>query len=131
MYEIITFSQQFNKCNLIYKIEVNFYEKSIIEKIPDNSHLVFLDVRSLYAIIPNSKGIKAVKTYFIFRKLSKKNISYKSNHYFSIVNFDVNNFVFNCKNYLQTTGWAMRTICTPVYANISIDYFEGKYIYPF
>ena len=65
---------------------MTFYEKSVIEKIPDNSHLVFLDVRSLYAIIPNSKGIKAVKTYFIFRKLSKKNISYKSNHYFSIVN---------------------------------------------
>ena len=110
---------------------MTFYEKSIIEKIPDNSHLVFLDVRSLYAIIPNSKGIKAVKTYFIFRKLSKKNISYKSNHYFSIVNFDVNNFVFNCKNYLQTKGCAMGTICAPVYANISIEYFARKYIYQF
>ena len=28
----------------------------------DNSYLVFLDVRSFYTSIPNSEGIKAVKT---------------------------------------------------------------------
>ena len=33
-----------------------------IETIPDNSYLVFLDARSLYTGIPNSEGIKAVKT---------------------------------------------------------------------
>ena len=44
-----------------------------IEKIPDNSYLVSLDVRSLYTSILDSEGIKAVKN--IFRELSKKKSS--------------------------------------------------------
>ena len=45
-----------------------------------------LDVRSLYTSIPNSEGIKTVKTPL-------DNLpSYKSNHYFSAVNFDVKQF---------------------------------------
>ena len=49
-----------------------------IETIPDNSYLVFLDVRSLYTSIPNSEGIKAVKTS-VENFLGKK--GNKSNHY--------------------------------------------------
>ena len=40
----------------------------------------------------SSEGIKTVKTSFIFRELSQKNSNYKSNNYFSIVNFDVKQF---------------------------------------
>ena len=43
----------------------------------------------------------------------------------------LNNFVFNSKHYLQIKGSAMGTICTPSYANIFMDHFEKKYIYPF
>ena len=51
---------------------------NIIETIPDNSYLVFLDVRSLYTSIPNSEGIKAVKTSvenFLGRKVATKVIT--------------------------------------------------------
>ena len=42
----------------------------------------------------------------------------------------LNNFIFNCKNYLQIKGCAMGTICAPSYANILMDHFEIKFIYP-
>ena len=51
---------------------------NIIETIPDNSYLVFLDLRSLYTSIPNSEGIKAVKTSvenFLGRKVATKVIT--------------------------------------------------------
>ena len=41
------------------------------------------------------------------------------------------NFMFNCKNYLQIKGCPIGTICTPSYANIFMDHFERKYIYPY
>ena len=40
----------------------------------------------------------------------------------------LNNFLFNCKNYLQIKGCVMGTICAPAYANIFMDHFERKYI---
>ena len=43
----------------------------------------------------------------------------------------LSNFIFNCKNYLQIKGCAMGTICAPSYANIFMDHFERKFIYPF
>ena len=33
-----------------------------VETVPDNSYLVLLDVKSLYTNIPNSEGIKEIKT---------------------------------------------------------------------
>ena len=38
----------------------------------------------------------------------------------------LNNFVFDCKNYIQIRGCAMGTICAPSYANIFLDHFEIK-----
>ena len=43
----------------------------------------------------------------------------------------LNNFIFNSRNYLQTKGCDMGTICAPSYANIFMDHFEEKLIYPF
>ena len=43
----------------------------------------------------------------------------------------LNNFIFNSRNYLQTKGCAMGTICALSYANIFMDHFEKKLIYPF
>ena len=43
----------------------------------------------------------------------------------------LNNLIFNSRNYLQTKGCAMGTICAPSYANIFMDHFEKKLIYPF
>ena len=37
----------------------------------------------------------------------------------------LNNFAFSRKNYLEIKG------CTPAYANIFMNHFERKYLYPF
>ena len=38
--------------------------------------------------------------------------------------------IFNCKNYSHIKGSLMGTICPPSYANILMEHFEGKFIYP-
>ena len=40
------------------------------------------------------------------------------------------NFVFNGINYLQKKGCTMGTKCAPSYANISVGWFEEKFIFP-
>ena len=65
-------------------------------KTPDNSYLVFLNVRSLYT--SNSEGIKATITSlenFLRRAVAAKVITT-----FLSLMLTLNNFVFNCKNYL-------------------------------
>ena len=123
--QIITFSQQFSKYHL--KIQVTFYEQSTKQKkIPDNSYLVSLDVRSLCTSIPNSKGIKAFKTSL--ENFPRSNSSYKSHHYFFIVNFDIKQFCVQLQKLFTNKrlhhGNNLRT-------NIFMDHFERKYIYPF
>ena len=102
---------------------------SNIKAIPDNSLLVSMDVKSLYTNIPNSEGISAVKKSF--DNYPKKTIAMKVITTFLALILTLNNFVFNCKNYLQIKGCAMGTICAPAYANIFMDHFERKYIYPY
>ena len=43
----------------------------------------------------------------------------------------LNNFIFNCKTYLQIKGCAMGTKCAPTYANIFMGMFEKKLHLPF
>ena len=43
----------------------------------------------------------------------------------------LNNFIFNSRNYLQTKGYGMGTICALSCANIFMDRFEKILIYPF
>ena len=100
-----------------------------MEKIPDNSYLVSVDVRSLYTSIPNSEGIKAVKAYL--ENFSRKTVATKVVTTFLLLILTLSNFVFNCKNYLQIKSCAMGTTCAPAYTNIFMDHFERKYIYPF
>ena len=45
-----------------------------------------------------------------------------------ILSFNINNFVFNCKNYLQTEGCDMGTTCAQSYANIFMYHFEKRYL---
>ena len=42
----------------------------------------------------------------------------------------LNNFIFNCKNPLQIKRWIIGTICASSFANIFMDNFENKFIYP-
>ena len=82
-----------------------------MEKIPDNSMLVTMDVRSLYTNIPNKEGIEAVET-----TLKRKNIGTTIISTFLRLVLTLNNFVFNSQNYLQIKGCAMGTKCAPSYA---------------
>ena len=84
--------------------------------VPDNSCLVSVDVKSLYTNIPNVEGIKSVKTSL--GKYSKRTVSTKVITTFLALILTLNNFIFNCKIYLQIKGCAMGTICAPSYANI-------------
>ena len=96
-----------------------------MEKIPDNSILVTMDVRSLYTNIPNKEGIEAVET-----TLKRKNIGTRIISTFLRLVLTLNNFVFNSQNYLRIKGCAMGTKCGPSYANILMGMFEERYIYP-
>ena len=100
-----------------------------VKSVSKNSYLVTMDMRSLYTNIPNTEGISAVKRGF--DKYSKKTTSAKVITTFLALIFPLNNFIFDCKHYLQIKGCAMGSICAPAYANIFMANFEIKYIYPY
>ena len=100
-----------------------------IEEIPDNSYLVSMDLRSLYTSILNSEVIKVVKTSL--DNFPRRIVATKVITTFLSLILTLNNFVFNCKNYLQIKGCTMGTVCAPRYANTLMNHFERKYIYSF
>ena len=67
------------------------------EKIPDNSYFVSLDERSLHTSIPNSEGIKAVKT--LLENFSRRTVATKIITTFLSLILKLSNFVFICKSY--------------------------------
>ena len=83
--------------------------KKKTEKTTDNSYLVFLNVRSLYTSISNSKGIKAVKTFL--ENFPRRTVATKVISIFLSLILTLNNFVFSFKKYLQIKGCAMGKIC--------------------
>ena len=92
------------------KDSTDFIQKiNCMEKIPDNSILVTMDVRSLYTNIPNKEGIEAVET-----TLKRKNIGTSIISTYLRLVLTLNNFVFNSQNYLQIKGCAMDTKCAPM-----------------
>ena len=99
-----------------------------LEKVPENSTLVSLDVKSLYTNIPNNEGISAVKKHLDRKKLTNA-LSIVITTFLTLI-LTLNNFVFNCINYLQTNGCAMGTKCAPSYANLFMGMFEEEYILP-
>ena len=84
---------------------------------------------SLYTSIPHSKGIKAVKTSL--ENFPRRTVATKAMATFLSLILTLNNFKFNCKNYLQIKGCAIGTICAPAHSNIFMKHFEKKCIYPF
>ena len=107
-------------------LQILYRKSTAWKKIPDNSILVTMDVRSLYTNIPNKEGIEAVET-----TLKRKNIRTRIISTFLRLVLTPNNFVFNSQNYRQIKGCAMGTKCAPSYANIFMGMFEERYIYPF
>ena len=95
-----------------------------MEKIPDSSILVTMNVRSRYIIISNKERIQAVET-----TLKRKNIGTRIISTYLRLVLTLKNFVFNSQNYLQIKGCAMGTECAPRYANVFMGMFEERYIY--
>ena len=79
-----------------------------IDYVLDNPYLVSLDIKSLYTNIPNAEGIKSIKTSL--ENYSKQTASTKVITTSLTVILTLNNFNFNCKNYIQIKGCAMGTI---------------------
>ena len=97
-------------------------------KVPENSFLVTIDVKALYANIPNNEGIAAVKRKH--DNYTKKIVATKVITTFLGLVLTLNNFIFNSKFYLQIKGCTMGTIYAPTYESIFMTEFEEKYIYP-
>ena len=107
------------------KDSTNFVKKiSKIHKVPKESFLVNMDVHSIYTNIPNNEGYKAVKT-----TLKGKSLQTKVIISFLKLILTLNNFVFNCTNFLQLKGCPMGTKCAPIYPSIFMGIFEEKHIY--
>ena len=85
-------------------------------------------MKSLYTCIPNDEGIKAVRE--AMNKSNYQTALTKVITSFLFLILTLNNFIFNCKHYIQNQGVSMGTICAPSYANIFLGSFESKYIYP-
>ena len=79
-------------------------------------------MRSLYTSIPHSKGIKAVKTSL--ENSPRRTVATKAMATFLSLILTLNNFKFNCKNYLQIKGCVIETICAPAHTNIFMKHFE-------
>ena len=83
-----------------------------------------MDDRSLYSNIPRKEDIKAVETT-LKRKIKPTRVIIT----FLKLILTINNFVPNCKNYLQIKGCAMGTKCASTYTNIFLGIFKENYIY--
>ena len=84
-----------------------------------------IDVHSLHSNIPNNKCTKAVETI-----LKQKSIATRIITTFPHLVLTLNNFIFNCQNYLKIKCYTMGTKCALSYANIFMGKFEEEFIYP-
>ena len=106
----------------IYIKDTNdFIKKTKDLKVPKDAILVSPDVKALYTSISNSEGIAAVNR--AYDKYQQKTVATKVLTTFLALILTLNNFISNCKLYLQIKGCAMGTICAPAYGNIFIAYF--------
>ena len=64
-----------------------------------------MDVKSLYTNIPNSEGISTVKV--AYGSYQEKSVTTKVIITLFAQILTLNNFILNCKNYLQIKGWEM------------------------
>ena len=104
--------------------------QNLPEKLPDDTILVTMDVRSLYTNIPNAEGIQAVKSYLEERnEPGDQNLSQVIANFLTLI-LTLNNFQFNDENFIQTNGASMGTKCSPPYANLFMGKFEERHILP-
>ena len=101
--------------------------KDASKNLPVNSILVTMDVKSLYTNIPNHEGIDAVRS-FLTQSDKQSQIPVITSFLWTILT--LNNFTFNDKHFLQTSGVSMGTKCALSYANLFMGNFEKTHILP-
>ena len=100
-------------------------------KVPDNTLMVTLDVKSLYTNIPNSMGLKACSQSLNTHRQGTQNPSNVSIIRLLRMVLTMNNFEFNGEHFLQVGGTAMGTKTAPNYAITSMNWFEDTYVYTY
>ena len=114
------------------KDTTHFINKIQGRKVPPNSILVTMDVRSLYTNIPKDEGIQAVKKMMDvnnFNPTYEKSVLSDILTTFLELILSQNSFVFNGSHYLQIKGCSMGTKCAPSFANLFMGEFEENFIY--
>ena len=96
-------------------------------ELPEEAHLVTMDVKALYANVPNDEGLQALKE--AIDKKQHKIVATTVTVTPMSLKLTLNNFVFIDKNYLQIKVCEIGTICAPPFANILMGKFEETFIY--
>uniref|UniRef100_A0A803JTX1 Reverse transcriptase domain-containing protein n=1 Tax=Xenopus tropicalis TaxID=8364 RepID=A0A803JTX1_XENTR len=98
------------------------------EILPTDTLFVTLDVRNLYTIIPLDEGIAACRKALVEGHMGAPPIEFICSLLQLVLT--CNYFRFEQSFYLQKTGTAMGSNVAPSYANLYMDSFECKYIFP-
>ena len=99
-----------------------------IQNLPKDAILVTMDVKSLFTNIPHRDGINAVAR--ALSKIQNSDIPNRVIIKFLSLTLHLNNFEFNGKHYLQKKGSSMGSKSSCHYADVFMDDFETRYIYP-
>ena len=102
-----------------------------LDKVPENTLLVTLDVSSLYTNIPNNEGIRASAKALLNSRTAQDSPPTQFLVQLLKMVLTFNNFEFNNNQYLQVGGTAMGTRLAPSYANIFMAEFETKNVYTY
>ena len=110
------------------KDTTHFLEKvNQVGKVSNDTHMVTLDVESLYMNIDNNEGLRVVEEE-LEKRATKNTLSFAVTPRMKLV-LMLNNFVFNGVNYFQKKGKAMGTRAAPNFANVFKGYFENRFAY--
>ena len=93
-------------------------------EVPAHSHLITLDIESLYTNIQTKDGLEAVEKMFERHPQGRR--SDKEVLELLRLSLECNDFEFNNQWYLQVSGTAMGKKFAPAYANIMMAIFEEE-----
>ncbi|CAH3162959.1 unnamed protein product [Pocillopora meandrina] len=93
----------------------------------DQNKLIFtMDITSLYTVIPNDEGLRALKHFFDLRTV--KEPSSETLLRLAELVLTLNCFSFGGNYYKQTNGVAMGTKMGPSYANLFVGFIEHQFL---
>ena len=91
-----------------------------------NKHIFSMDITSLYTVIPNNEGLRALKHFFDHRTV-KEPSSETLLRLAKLVLTLISCFSFGSNYYKQANGVAMGTKMGPSYANLFVGFIEHQF----